>query len=100
MTAQNFAPALTRALTHEGGFSNHKDDPGGATMKGVTQRVYDAYRERRGLPQQSVRLISEAEIQEIYRKQYWNVIKGDKLPKGGATTSSSTARSIRARRSW
>ncbi len=37
MTAQNFAPALSRALVHEGGFSNHPDDPGGATMKGVTQ---------------------------------------------------------------
>lgn len=49
MTAQNVAPALSRALVHEGGFSNHSADPGGATMKGVTQRVYDAYRHRRHL---------------------------------------------------
>ncbi len=82
MTAQNFAPALSRALVHEGGFSNHPDDPGGATMKGVTQRVYDAYRQRRHVSKRSVRLIEEAELQDIYRRQYWNAVKGDKLPAG------------------
>lgn len=82
MTAQNFAPALSRALVHEGGFSDHKDDPGGATMKGVTQRVYDAWRKRRSLPLRSVRLIEEADLQAIYRKQYWDAVKGDRLPAG------------------
>lgn len=82
MTAQNFVPVLTGVLVHEGGWSNHKADPGGATMKGVTQRVYDAYRTRRGLALQSVRLISEVELRDIYRKQYWDAVKGDKLPAG------------------
>ncbi|WP_152536276.1 glycosyl hydrolase 108 family protein [Mesorhizobium loti] len=36
--------ALARLLAHEGGYSNHPSDPGGPTMKGVTQRVYDGYR--------------------------------------------------------
>ncbi len=71
MTAQNFAPALGRALVHEGAYVNHHPkDPGGATMKGMTQRVYDAYRERRRLPLRSVRLIDDAELREIYRRQY------------------------------
>ncbi|MBN9444399.1 glycoside hydrolase family 108 protein [Bosea sp. (in: a-proteobacteria)] len=82
MTAQNYARALSRVLVHEGGYSNHPEDPGGATMKGVTQRVYDAYRDRRGLKRQSVRMIDESELQEIYRRQFWNVVKGDKLPAG------------------
>lgn len=82
MTAQNFVPALAGTLVHEGGWSNHKADPGGATMKGVTQRIYDAYRTRRGLPLQSVRLITEVELRDIYRKQYWDAVKGDKLPAG------------------
>lgn len=82
MTAQNFAPALSRALVSEGGYSDHPDDPGGATMKGVTQRVYDAYRERRNLPRRSVRLIEDAELQAIYRRQYWDAVKGDRLPAG------------------
>lgn len=82
MTAQNFVPALSGVLVHEGGWSNHKADPGGATMKGVTQRVYDAYRRRRDLQPQSVRLITEVELRDIYRKQYWDAVKGDKLPDG------------------
>lgn len=82
MTAQNFAPALTRALVHEGGYANHPKDPGGATMRGVTQRVYDAYRERRGEPRRPVRQIEDAELKAIYRRQYWDVVKGDALPAG------------------
>jgi lysozyme family protein len=82
MTAQNYAPALTRVLVHEGGYSNHPKDPGGATMKGVTQRVYDAYRTRRGEPHRSVREIEKVELQAIYRKQYWDAVKADSLPSG------------------
>lgn len=40
MATNSFAPALTAVLRHEGGYSNHPDDPGGPTMKGVIQRVY------------------------------------------------------------
>lgn len=82
MTAQNYAQALKRVLAHEGGYANHPEDPGGATMKGVTQAVYDAYRKRRGLSTRSVRLIEEPELQAIYRQQYWDAIQGDKLPAG------------------
>lgn len=82
MTSQNFVPSLSGVLVHEGGWSNHKSDPGGATMKGVTQRVYDAYRRRRDLQPQSVHLITETELRDIYRKQYWDAVKGDKLPDG------------------
>ena len=82
MTAQNFAPALARVLVHEGGYANHPQDPGGATMKGVTQRVYDAYRTRRNLTKRSVASIEEADLQAIYRRQYWDAVKGDKLPAG------------------
>lgn len=82
MTAQNFARALERVLVHEGGYANHPKDPGGATMKGVTQNVYDAYRQRRHLSRRSVKLIEAAELQDIYRRQYWSAVKGDKLPAG------------------
>ena len=82
MTAQNFAPALSRGLVHEGGYVNHPKDPGGATNKGVTQRVYDGFRERRDLPTRSVAAITDDEVREIYRRQYWDAIKGDALPAG------------------
>lgn len=82
MTAQTYARALSHVLVHEGGYANHPKDPGGATMKGVTQRVYDAYRDRRGEARRSVRQITEAELQAIYRRQYWDVVRGDNLPGG------------------
>lgn len=44
MTASHEKEALSGVLAHEGGHGNKPADPGGATMKGVTQRVYDAYR--------------------------------------------------------
>ena len=82
MTVKNYGPSLAKVLVHEGGYSNHPRDPGGATMKGVTQRVYDAYREKRGLKKRSVKNITEQELQAIYKPQYWDAVQGDKLPKG------------------
>jgi lysozyme family protein len=78
----NFKPSLAAVLVHEGGFSNHPKDPGGATMKGVTQRVYDAWRRTNGKDQQSVARISDAEIETIYYQQYWLAVRADNLPSG------------------
>lgn len=78
----SFSRALTLVLVHEGGFSDHPRDPGGATMKGVIQRVYDAYRQRKGQGPRSVKLLINAELQDIYRQLYWNKIDGDELPAG------------------
>lgn len=78
----NFEQALAITLAFEGGYVNHPDDPGGATMKGVTQRVYDKYRAQRGSVLQDVRYINERELREIYKIQYWDLIAGDLLPSG------------------
>ncbi|MFC0284822.1 glycoside hydrolase family 108 protein [Camelimonas abortus] len=82
MAASTYKEALSAVLKHEGGYVNHPADPGGATNRGVTQRVYDAERKRRGLPTRSVRQITDAELQAIYRQQYWEKIRGDDLPPG------------------
>lgn len=82
MTANGFARALPRVLAHEGGYVNDPHDPGGATNRGITFRVYDAYRTRKGLPTRDVREIRPGEVSEIYRLQYWDVVKGDELPPG------------------
>ena len=74
--------ALTYVLASEGGYSNHKQDPGGPTNKGITQRVYDGYRRRIGKPVQSVRGILAEEVAAIYKSQYWDAIRGDSLPVG------------------
>ena len=80
--ATEFERALTKVLVHEGGYTNHPRDPGGPTNKGVTQRVYDDYRKSIGKTPQSVKNITDVEIQAIYRRRYWDVIKGDELPSG------------------
>jgi lysozyme family protein len=77
-----FEICLNETLRWEGHWSNHPKDPGGPTMRGVIQRVYDGYRERKGLPKQTVRNISEDELREIYRVNYWNQVRGDELPPG------------------
>ncbi|MFA5996183.1 MAG: glycoside hydrolase family 108 protein [Candidatus Paceibacterota bacterium] len=82
MSRENFDASLTLVLKHEGGYSNHPRDPGGATMKGVIQRVYDGYRRSHGLIPRSVRMLGDAELRDIYRALYWDKICGDDLPGG------------------
>lgn len=79
---QNFDAALAAVLTHEAGYVNDPQDPGGATNRGITQKVYDIWRVDHQLAKQSVRRITQAEVFAIYRKQYWDRIKGDLLPSG------------------
>jgi lysozyme family protein len=77
-----FEECLKLVLVHEGGYVNHPKDPGGATNKGVTQRVYDGWRTKKGQPKRSVREITDTEVSSIYRAQYWDLVNGDDLPAG------------------
>lgn len=78
----NYPACLAEVLKWEGGWSNNPKDPGGATMKGVTQAVYTAYRLKAGKATQSVKYITDTELQDIYRRGYWEAIDGDNLPAG------------------
>jgi lysozyme family protein len=72
-TALLFA-ALPFVLRWKGGYVNHPADPGGAANKGVAQKVYDAYRTKRGLPPRDVRMLEDAELRAIYAER---VAQGD-----------------------
>lgn len=78
----NFDKALAAVLIHEGGYVNHPRDPGGATNRGVTQAVYDDWCGDKGLPRRSVKDITPAEVMAIYKRSYWDAVKGDDLPAG------------------
>src|SRR6185312_3465555 len=78
----NFDACLPWTLAYEGGWSDDPRDPGGTTMCGITQRVYDEDRDDRRLPRQSVRLSTEVERAGIYRRRYWARVRGDDLPGG------------------
>jgi lysozyme family protein len=82
MVASSFKAALARVLVHEGGFSDHPRDKGGATNQGITQRTYDAYRRGKKLRTRNVRSLVAPERDAIYRHQYWDAVQGDKLPEG------------------
>lgn len=82
MTAANFDKCLKAVLAYEGGYSNHPKDPGGPTNFGIIQRVYDPYRKALGKPTQSVKKITSQEVRAIYKKNYWDVVRGDDLPSG------------------
>jgi lysozyme family protein len=77
-----FEACLAETLKWEGGWSNHPQDPGGATMRGVIQRVYDGYRDGKGIARRTVRAIEDAELREIYRRNYWDLCRAAELPAG------------------
>lgn len=77
-----FERALAKVLVHEGGYSNHPADPGGATMRGVTQAVYDDYRRANGDRPRPVKQLMDEELRDIYKARYWDLVKGDSLPQG------------------
>jgi lysozyme family protein len=79
--SQRFEAALQFVLKWEGSkFTNDPDDRGGATRFGVTQRVYDGFRQRRGQPLQSVKFIAMDEVRAIYTRGYWAPVHGDRMP--------------------
>lgn len=82
MTAENFQVCRAFTLKYEGGRSNDLHDPGGRTMEGVTQATYDAYRVKKALGRRDVFTMGAAERDEIYRKEYWDLINGDGLRAG------------------
>lgn len=79
---RNWQRAYKVIKVYEGGNVDHPKDPGGRTSRGVTQRVYDAYRVKNGKQKQDVYKASSAEVSEIYHDQYWKVAKCDELPSG------------------
>lgn len=81
MAAQHFDRALALVLAHEGGYVDHPRDPGGATNRGVTQATLAAHRGR-AVSKAEVRALSRAEAAAIYRRGYWDAVRGDDLAPG------------------
>ena len=71
----DFERAFDLLITHEGGFSNHPDDPGGATMYGVTEVVARA--EGYIGP---MRDLSLDFAKQVYRKRFWDACRCDQMP--------------------
>lgn len=85
----NFDEAYQRTLKFEGGWVNDDNDSGKETYKGISRvyeknwegwKIVDAYKKKPNFPKN---LEADKKLQELvkncYRKNYWNVIWGDKI---------------------
>ncbi len=77
---QRFKECLKFVLKWEGGYTNHPLDPGGATNKGITQRVYNAYLQSKKKSPRDVRYITDEEVEEIYYTRYFIPSCAPQLP--------------------
>lgn len=77
----NFEECLKIVLKHEGGYVHHPKDPGGRTMLGVTQRVYEEW-VGHPVTEKIMRSLTVDHVRALYKKKYWDVVRGDDLPQG------------------
>lgn len=77
----NFEASLSATLKHEGGYVDHKADPGGATNKGITLATFRRLVMPGGTKADLKKLTTE-QAAVAYRKGYWNMVMGDLLPAG------------------
>ena len=78
---KNWEECLKHILKYEGGYVHHKDDPGGRTNLGVTQRVWEEWI---GKPatEADMRSLTVEMVSPLYKKRYWDAVRGDDLPSG------------------
>jgi len=81
MAKANFSACLTHVLASEGGYVDHPKDPGGATNMGITLETLSLWRGQR-VSKADVKLLQREEAAAIYRKHYWDKVRGDDLPVG------------------
>ena len=71
----NFTTAFEKLLGHEGGYSDHRDDPGGKTRYGITEAVAREVGYRGDMRELPLDL-----AQRIYKDRYWDAVQAEHLP--------------------
>lgn len=82
----NFARALRVVLLHEGGVSDHPEDPGGYTVQGITLGFLRAFgldiNNDGVIDKRDLIGLSAVKIANIYREKIWMPAHGEGLPAG------------------
>jgi len=85
----NWQQAFEQMLKSEGGFSDDDRDNGnklpdgrkGSTMLGVTQYNWEAHVGHQ-VTHDQMRALTPADVEPLYKKKYWDVVRADELPSG------------------
>ena len=68
----NFDQAFERLIGHEGGYVADSRDPGGETKFGISKRAY---------PHLDIKALTLHDAKDIYRRDFWQRVRGDELPR-------------------
>lgn len=77
----NWKQAFDLMLKSEGGYVHHPSDPGGRTNLGVTQATWENW-VGRGSDEAEMRGLTPEKVEPMYKKKYWDAVRGDELPMG------------------
>ena len=85
----NWDQAFKQMLASEGGFTDDERDNGnklpdgrkGSTMLGVTQFNWEQHVGHQ-VTHDDMRKLTPADVEPLYKKKYWDVVRADELPSG------------------
>jgi lysozyme family protein len=78
---ENWDKAFRLMLVSEGGYIHHPSDPGGRTNLGVTQATWENWVGRES-DEAEMRGLTPEKVEPLYKKKYWDAVRGDELPTG------------------
>ena len=77
----NWDNSFKLMLKSEGGFVNHPSDPGGMTNLGVTKATWENWVGRES-DEAEMRGLTPEKVEPLYKKKYFDAVRGDELPMG------------------
>ena len=77
----NWPAALALVLQSEGGFSNHRNDPGGMTNLGVTRNVWREW-VKHEVDEAEMRSLTPELVAPLYKARYWDACQCSDLIRG------------------
>ena len=77
----NWQKSFELMLKSEGGYVNNPADPGGRTNLGVTQATWENWVGRPS-DEAEMRSLTADKVEPLYKKKYWDAVRGDELPVG------------------